>query len=267
MSGIDLDAVKRRLDKLQNQENRSSKKWKPTKDTKTQVRIVPYKHKVDVPFIELYFHYNLNGRTYVSPISYGGKDPLVEAAEKLRATGDKEDWKLSKKLEPKLRTYSPIVVRGEEETGVRFWGYGKTVYTELLTYIADPDWGDITHPETGRDFVIDYQSAKSAGTNYPKTTITMKPNQTPLVEDDSLMENLLENQPKIEEVFRPASYDDLNKALHNWLNPDSSDPEELMPLASSDSSSDSEDEDDGEELTGVTSTDDVSEAFDDLFDD
>ena len=38
-------------------------------------------------------------------------------------------------MEPKLRTFVPIIVRGQEGDGVRFWGFGKTVYQEILGYI------------------------------------------------------------------------------------------------------------------------------------
>jgi len=43
-----------------------------------------------------------------------------------------------------MRTFAPVIVRGEESQGVKFWGFGKTVYQELLSIIADPDYGDIT---------------------------------------------------------------------------------------------------------------------------
>ena len=60
-------------------------------------------------------------------------------------------------MEPKLRTFVPVIVRGEEGEGVRFWGFGKTVYQEILGYIADPDYGDITDPTSGRDLTIEVQ--------------------------------------------------------------------------------------------------------------
>ena len=50
-------------------------------------------------------------------------------------------------MEPKLRTFVPILVRGQEGEGIKFWGFGKTVYQEILGYIADPDYGDITDPK------------------------------------------------------------------------------------------------------------------------
>ena len=58
----------------------------------------------------------------------GSADPVVEFAEKLKATGSSDDWKMAQKLMPKMRTYVPVVVRGKESEGVKFWGFGKQVY-------------------------------------------------------------------------------------------------------------------------------------------
>ena len=58
----------------------------------------------------------------------------------------------------KLRTFVPVLVRGQEGEGVKFWGFGKTVYQEILGYITDPDYGDITDPTNGRDLTIEYKS-------------------------------------------------------------------------------------------------------------
>ena len=46
--------------------------------------------------------------------------------------GDKEDWKSAKQMEPKLRTFVPIIVRGQEGDGVRFWGFGKQFTKKYL---------------------------------------------------------------------------------------------------------------------------------------
>ena len=43
-----------------------------------------------------------------------------------------------------MRTFAAVIVRGKESEGVKFWGFGKTVYQELLGVIYDPDYGDIT---------------------------------------------------------------------------------------------------------------------------
>jgi hypothetical protein len=215
---LDLNAIRGRLNKLQNTSNRKDNLWKPTPG-KHQVRIVPYSFSPENPFIELFFHYNINNKTYLSPSSFGRPDPIVEFAEKLKRMGDKEDWKAAKKMEPKLRTFVPVIVRGEENEGVRFWGFGKTVYQELLGYIADPDYGDITDPTSGRDITIEYTSADDAGTSYPVTTVRVKPNQTPLSEDSSVQTNFMENQTNITDIYSELSYDELKSVLEGWLNP------------------------------------------------
>lgn len=215
---LDINAIRARLGKLQNTQKKSDALWKPTPG-KHQVRIVPYKFDRDNPFIELYFHYNINNKTYLSPMSFGRPDPIVEFAEKLKRMGDKEDWKAAKAMEPKLRTFVPIVVRGEEGDGVRFWGFGKTVYQEILGYIADPDYGDITDPTQGRDLTVEYISAEDAGTSYPTTTLRVKPNQSPISENTEKAKSFIDDQTAITELYQELSYEELKNVLESWLDP------------------------------------------------
>lgn len=273
---LDISKIKGKLNKLQNTSRRANNLWKPSVG-KQQVRIVPYKFRPENPFIELYFHYNINNKTYLSPQSFGRPDPIVEFADKLKRMGDKDDWRAAKKMEPKLRTFAPVIVRGEENEGVKFWGFGKTVYQDILGYIADPDYGDITDPHTGRDITVEYQSAEDAGTQYPVTTIRVKPKVTPMVEDEDNIENLLENQQEITDVYSELSYEELKEVLEGWLNPsdeeDDSDESESEKQLSSKSSSDSNSGGGSSKSTKSVPNDDVDKekldnvanAFDDLF--
>ena len=264
---LDINAIRGRLNKLQNTQRKTEALWKPTPG-KHQVRIVPYKFNKDNPFIELYFHYNVNNKTYLSPQSFGRPDPIVEFADKLKRMGDKDDWKAAKAMEPKLRTFVPVIVRGEEGEGVRFWGFGKTVYQEILGYIADPDYGDITDPTSGRDLTIEYISAEEGGTSYPTTTIRVKPKETPLHEDSSRATSFLENQTAITDLYQELSYEELKGVLEGWLNPtgeseistESSTTQETLAPQSQPTSTPSE-----PVSTSSTKTDDVAAAFDDLF--
>ena len=221
---MDLNAIRKRLNQLQTTNNRTSSLWKP-QPGKTQIRIVPYEFNKDNPFIELFFHYNLNNRSYLSPISFGRPDPIEEFAQKIRASGNKEDYQLSRKLEAKMRTFAPVVVRGEEKAGVKFWGFGKTVYQELLSIIADPDYGDITDPVNGRDVVVEFLSAEETGASFPKTNIRVKPNQTAVSDEPEILE-LVKKQQDIRDIYQEQSYDDLTEILNEWLNPDDKPSEE-----------------------------------------
>ena len=125
-------------------------------------------------------------------------------------------------MEPKLRTFAPVIVRGKENEGVKFWGFGKTVYQDILGYIADPDYGDITDPNSGRDIVLEVVSAEESNAAYPTTTIRVKPATSKILEDAGQVQQLLDSQKEITELYQELSYDELKGVLENWLNPTAS---------------------------------------------
>ena len=128
-----------------------------------------------------------------------------------------------------MRTFVPVVVRGEENEGVKFWGFGKTVYQELLGIIADPDYGDISDASNGRDIVVERQTAAEAGNQYGKTTIRVKPNQTSLADEGNLLEKLLNEQSNLTELYSEPSYDELKEHLSKFLKPSDGDSNESEP--------------------------------------
>ena len=270
---INLDAIKSRLNKLQNTQRTTVELWKPAPGKHT-IRLVPYKFNKENPFIELYFHYNINNKTYLSPMSFGRPDPIVEFADKLKRMGDKEDWKAAKKMEPKLRTFVPVLVRGEEGEGVKFWGFGKTVYQEILGYMADPDYGDITDPNEGRDITVEVVSAEDSGTSYPVTTIRVKPKETPLATSKEETDKYLTTQKEITELYSELTYAELKNVLEGWLNPSATSDDEASVSAQTLSSTAKNDDApfDVDETPSAPKAeapakklDDVAAAFDDLF--
>ena len=164
---MDINAIKNRLTQLESTSTTTKQFWKP-QPGKQVVRIVPYKFNKDNPFQELFFHYQFENKTMVSPVTYGRPDPINEFSTKLKSTGVKDDWIQGKRLEPKMRTYAPVIVRGQESEGVKFWGFGKTVYQELLSIIADPDYGDITDPINGRDITVENRLQQKQAINMVK---------------------------------------------------------------------------------------------------
>jgi hypothetical protein len=254
---IDLDSIRQRLQSMQQSANSGGNNsadslWKPTVG-KTQIRIVPYAFDKNNPFIELYFHYEIGKRTIISPTSFGRPDPIVEFSEKLKRSGDKEDWKLGKKIEPKFRCYVPVIVRGKESEGVKFWAFGKSIYTELLSIIADPDYGDITDLMNGRDITVEYVAAEKEGA-FPTTTVRVKPSQTPATTDKDIAEMIVNKQKNITDLFTELSYDEMREALGKWLNPETN-ASAPAPAATNSISS----------APTATSTEDINSAFDALF--
>ena len=107
----------------------------------------------------------------------------------------------------------------------------------------------------GRDVGVEFLTAEETGASFPKTNIRVKPNQTPITEDKAQLENILENQKDITEVYQELSYDELSEALNNWLTPDGEETEESKEESVPASTL----------KTAVSSTENVSDAFDDLF--
>ena len=155
-----------------------------------------------------------------------------------------------------MRTFAPVIVRGEEKQGVKFWGFGKTVYQELLSIIADPDYGDITDPVNGRDVVVEFLSAEETGASFPKTNIRVKPNQTPISDDPEVLESV-KKQQDIREIYQEQSYDDLTEILNEWLNPDETSSEEETEESSTVSTK--------TQLSETSKVSNTTDAFDDLF--
>jgi len=257
---MDISKIKNRLTLLQSTTSTKNNFWKP-QPGKQIIRVVPYKFNKDNPFQELFFHYNLgNNKTFISPASFGRPDPVEEFANKLKATGNKDEWIQGKRLEPKMRTFAPVIVRGQENEGVKFWGFGKTVYQELLSIIADPDYGDITDPMNGRDIQVERQTPAEAGNQYGKTTIRVKPNQTALTENKDQLKTLFESQSDITELYTEPTYDELKDALQNFLNPSDEDNTETTTTSNGVAASTTP------TTTGTTTDAKKSETVDDAFD-
>ena len=225
---MNLDEIKKRLDKLNNKGGGGSSDfknnfWRPPVGEKSVVRIVPYAHNKDFPFSELYFYFGIGKPRMIALSNFSESDPILEFATTLKKSGDKENMELAKKLYPKLRIFAPVVVRGEEDKGVRFYEFGKMVYQELLGVMADEDYGDITDIQKGRDVTIEVIPAAETGKMFNTTTVRVKPNQTPLSDDAKTAESLLENQKDIVSLFKKYTFEEMKDELQGWLKPSEED--------------------------------------------
>ena len=221
---MDLNEIKNRLAKLNNKGGGGSSDfknnfWRPPVGEKSVVRIVPYTHNKDFPFSELYFYFGSGKPRMIALSNCSESDPILEFATQLKKSDDSENMELAKKLYPKLRVFAPVVVRGEEDRGVRFYEFGKMVYQELLGAMADEDYGHITDIQKGRDVAVEVIPAAETGKMFNTTTIRVKPNQTPLVKDATKAEELLENQKDLVSLFKKYTFEEMKDELQGWLKP------------------------------------------------
>tara|TARA_R100000995_G_C3479016_1_gene122728 strand:+ start:92 stop:934 length:843 start_codon:yes stop_codon:yes gene_type:complete len=220
---MDLNAIKNRLTSLsEDAKPRTGEKkdytlvyWKPRQEGKFQIRFVPSLINKNNPFQEVYMHYGVGKYPIVALTNWGEQDPIVDFTKKLRTTSDSENWRLAKKLDPKLRLFAPVVVRGEEDKGVRLFEFSKTIYMELLSIADDEDYGDFTDVVEGFDFVVN--ASKVVDRPGFALSLRPKPKQTPLSEDANLVSTWLENQPKLLEERYKYTYEKLKDELQNFI--------------------------------------------------
>lgn len=209
--------------------------FKPTVG-KHVLRFVPSKfaERLEInPFHNIYFHYGFAKYPVLALTNWGEKDPIVEFVKELRKSKDPEDWAMAKKLAPKERVFIPVIVRGEEEKGVRLWEVGVTIYKELLSIATDEDYGgDYTSITDGKDFTIEVKEE----TKFDKlvktvSSIRIKPKASPLSEDAEQVTKWLENQPDVLTLNKKHSFEEIKTILEKYLG-DTED--ESAPIASAD---------------------------------
>ena len=223
---MDLSLLKKKLDTLQSKPQSGGQKtdystifWSP-KVGKHQIRIVPSAFDPKTPFAELKFYYGITNKVMISPSNFGEKDPIALFAAKLREEYNKENYVLAKKLDAKVRIFAPVIVRGEEDKGVRLWQFGKQVYEELIALAIDDEIGDYTDIVSGRDLTVDTVGPESTGTPYNKSSVRVRLKSTPLSENKTEAQTWLENQPNPTELFKRYTFDEMKSALEKWLAPE-----------------------------------------------
>ena len=220
---MDLNKIKSRLDNLNqaSKPKQTEKKdytlvyWKPKAEGKYQIRFVPSKINKDNPFQEVFMHYGVGKYPIVALTNWGENDPIVEFSKKLRKSSESENWRLAKQLDPKMRVFAPVIVRGEEDKGVRLFEFSKTIYMELLSIADDEDYGDFTDVAEGFDFVVNASKVQDR----PGFALSLrpKPKQTPLSSDASQITTWLENQPILLEERYKYTYDKLKEELQTFI--------------------------------------------------
>ena len=264
---MDLNQIKQKLESLQTQSNSNkgggkSLFWKPSIG-KQQIRIVPNKYNKSFPFTEMMFYYGIGQRVMASPMNWGEKDPIQEFTKQLRASGDKENWYLAKKLDAKTRIFAPVVVRGEEAEGVKLWQFGKEVYQAFLNLASDDEIGDYTEASNGRDIKLTTVGPEVTGTPYNKTTISPSMSTSPISTDPSLVSKVLDDQPDPKNVFKRLTFDEVKSNLESFLQPEG---EEEGSISSEPAVAFDGEKSNNYSLEGKDTTS-KSDKFDSLFDD
>lgn len=131
---------------------------------------------------------------------------ICDVVDALYKSKDKSDKDLAKDLSAKARIFFNVIDRTDGK--VKVLGTGNQIFKELLKYFADDDWGDLTHPVTGRDVVIN-KSGSGLDTEY---SVIPKPNPSKLKEDVELKD--------LSEIAKPFTYEEQEMVMNGMSTED-----------------------------------------------
>lgn len=136
--------------------------------------------------------------------------PVCQAVLQLSKSDDPYDIKQAEAWQVRIK-YPMLVIDLEEESEEfvpRLYEAPKTIWQAVLEWCSNPQWGDITSLENGRNAMITREKAKAA----KMYTFQPDPEMTSIDIDPSKL-------PVLKEAFKPESFEDIQYALANGMFP------------------------------------------------
>lgn len=246
--GINLDKIRARKAALDNNgkkgSNEPSKLWRSgvKKGDKLSFIIRFVSTEDGDPFKDLHFHYGIDKKSILCPKrNFDEECPICETASSIWRQGadrDDEDLKRqAKEMFVKQRFFAPVIVRGQlmddgtldeapafymDETGakcehpVRWYGFGKKTYEDLIQLILNPEYGDITDIDDGIDFTVTFDF--STGKSFAETTLVPKRKSSKLFDNKKKVAEALSAIPDIYELYERMSPEEVRSSLEAHLN-------------------------------------------------
>jgi hypothetical protein len=186
--------------------------WTPPEGTST-VRILPYVHQKDMPFVRMFFHFNFlkDVRVLLSPRTFGDNDPIDRFGDSLRESGDPSKIELADREYTSVeKFYCPILIRGQEDKGIKLWALHSSIFNDLVDQISLVGSNFLDLKE-GRDINIRY--SKSPNYAY-KVQFASQPSQA--FSDPSFIEKL-KAFPNIQDLYKKYSIEEIQTLLDRKL--------------------------------------------------
>lgn len=229
MGKMNMEALKNRLDAAESGGGYSNTDYDNLQNGKNVRRVLWPKGEKDVFYSEGFLHFSLGAegkKVATCPKTFNEKNPcpICEYVAQLQKSKSKQDKKLANQIKAKRRIYINVLSRDDEEETPKVLPIGVTILKGLLETICDPDYGDITDPETGRDVTI---TRKGQGLN-TEYSVLPKPKSS-VVSEDMEVDDIEEAMADLDALFIEKSYDELQAILDGEDEEDDSKEEDDEP--------------------------------------
>lgn len=176
-------------------------------------RVLPPKGDSDMFFAEGFVHYGFgeDGKKMVTCLqTFDKKCPVCEYLESIKGSKNKEDKEFYNNAKQQKKIYINVLNRDndEEEETPKVLPIGRMILKQLIDIICDPDYGDITDFNDGRDITI----TKSGSGMQTEYSVLAKPKTSEASEQYS-EEELDELLPNLEDLFVEKSPEELEAMI------------------------------------------------------
>jgi hypothetical protein len=200
---LDQNKAKETKQRLQEEAQRNQLPMWKIPEGESKIRILPpWSEAGDIAF-ECKSHWRIppNDRMVNCLTVINQECPVCELVKELRAKGKAE---LASKFGAKKSIYYNVLVRGEEDKGVQIMRSGIQLYENILSYLYDDEYGDITCIDEGSDITIE-RSGQGLDTSYnvkiARKTSPLSPDAkkaTKLINEMFLLDEILDFKPSAE---------------------------------------------------------------------
>jgi hypothetical protein len=243
---MNVDQIRKKLQDLNKKTNKRKDIWK-AKDKHT-IRLLPYPHG-DEPIIELGFHYDVGDNFgLLCPRSNFSKDCVIcDYADKLKSWNDedgaekpesvrKADFEIFKKVQVKETWLVPMIERGQEGEGPKFFKLNKTNCEKVWSLCLDEEMAEIAEVEPGLDVLFNVNTAfdltiefkqpnnkdgKGNIKSFPVTDLDKKMRPSKLAKTKGEVDAILEKVPNVRDVYPEVPSEEIQKAFEQFINSES----------------------------------------------
>lgn len=213
MGKLDMSKIKSKQEELQKGSGNSDYGFDKLKDGKNVRRILPPKGDSTMFYSEGFLHFGLgdDGKSTATCLdTFGKKCPICEYLNTLKDSKNKDDKEFYQRAKKTKRIYLSVLNRDatDEDEKPVILPVGKMILKQVIDVICDPDYGDITDFESGRDITIT-RSGKGLNTEY---SVIVKPKETMASEQYS-EEEMDAMLPDLDSLFVEKSESELMAVL------------------------------------------------------
>ena len=221
---LNLDAIRKKVAQLNGERGNQDgpKVWKGYGVLgEHRLRIVPWS---DLPegevFKERLVYFKIGRSWITSPKSFGKHDPIDEFAKSLWQSGKEEDKALAKKLFPQLKICAAVVDRNAEDEGVQLFIMDKKQAADVLGFILDADYGDVTDIHAGYDLKLKVKETDKVwnGKKVKEMKIECSPKPSPLSTDPKKVEAWTTSLPDVDTYYKQKTTEEIKTQFEDWLN-------------------------------------------------